>query len=98
MNPESFRNSGFAYGYMWWVFDAEKFPEEFDGGFAARGHYGQYIVALPALDLVIAHKTLRAPYETAEEYEAINVTWDELRTLIDILVLAVERTENTISK
>lgn len=90
MNPDSTRESGFGYGYMWWVFDDAKFPEEFRGGYAGRGHFGQYIVVLPALDLVIAHKTLPVDYETPEEYEAINVTWDEFRALIDALLLAID--------
>ena len=90
MNPESTRESGFGYGYMWWVFDAAKFPAEFHGGYAGRGHFGQYIVVLPALDIVIAHQTLPVDYETPEEYEAINVTWDEFRVLIDALLNAID--------
>ena len=90
MNPDSTRESGFGYGYMWWIFDGAKFPKEFHGGYAARGHYGQYIVVLPALDLVIAHQTMPVDYETPEEYAAINVTWDEFRVLLDTLLLAIE--------
>ena len=90
MHPQGTRESGFGYGFMWWVFDDAKFPEAFHGGYAARGHFGQYIVVLPALDLVITHKTRPVDYETPEEYAAINVTWDEFRVLIDALLLALD--------
>ncbi|MHA7871240.1 MAG: serine hydrolase domain-containing protein [Hyphococcus sp.] len=90
MNPEKYRESGFAYGYMWWVFDPAHFPPAFHGGYAGRGHFGQYVVVLPALDLVIAHKTAPQAYETAEEYEAVNVTWDEMWALIDLTLAAME--------
>ena len=90
MNPEAFREGGFAYGYMWWVFDPAHFPAAFHGGYAARGHFGQYIVVLPKLDLVFVHKTLPVSYETPEEYEAVNVTWDEFRILIDLALDAMD--------
>ncbi len=89
MNPEGYRESGFAYGYMWWVFDPKHFPAAFHGGYAARGHFGQYIVVLPARDLVIVHKTLPINYETPEEYDAVNVNWGEFRTLIDLTLEAM---------
>jgi CubicO group peptidase (beta-lactamase class C family) len=89
INPPKTREKGFAYGYMWWIFDPERFPEEYHGGYAARGHYGQYIIVLPAVDVVIAHKTLGEDYETPEEYEAINVTWEEMRVLIDLVLAAM---------
>ncbi|MBT8471725.1 MAG: beta-lactamase family protein [Marinicaulis sp.] len=88
MNPERYRESGFGYGYMWWVMDDAHFPPAYHGGYAARGHFGQYIVVLPAVDLVIAHKTLPVRYKTPEEYEAINVTWDEMRVLVDLALTA----------
>ncbi|MBL4618558.1 MAG: serine hydrolase [Marinicaulis sp.] len=89
MNPAKYRESGFAYGYMWWVFDPVHFPKAFHGGYAARGHFGQYIVVLPALDMVVVHKTAPTPYETSEEYAAVNVTWDEFRVLIDLVFAAM---------
>lgn len=90
MNPESTRDSGFAYGYMWWVFDPAHFPPAFHGGYAGRGHFGQYLVVLPAVDLVFAHKTAPQDYDTPEEYEAVNVTWDEMRVLVDLTLAALE--------
>ncbi len=86
MNPERFRETGFGFGYMWWVFDPKRFPKAYRDGYAARGHFGQYIVVLPGLDIVIAHKTLPVEYDTPEEYEAINVTWDEMRVIVDAVI------------
>jgi CubicO group peptidase (beta-lactamase class C family) len=83
MNPAGYRESGFGYGYMWWVFDDESLPPAYHGGFAARGHFGQYIVVLPAVDTVVAHKTLPVDYETQAEYEAVNVTWAEMKVILD---------------
>ena len=34
----------------------------YEGAYTAQGNFGQYITVLPALDLVIAHKT-KAAYE-----------------------------------
>ncbi len=57
------------------VFDDETLSPAYHGGFAARGHLGQYIIVLPTVDMVVAHKTLPVDYETQAQYEAVNVTW-----------------------
>ena len=51
--------AGGGYGYMWWRDVDDKFPDAFKGAFAAHGMYGQRITVLPALDMVIAHKSAR---------------------------------------
>ena len=86
MNPESVRNGPFGYGYMWWVFDEASNGPEYEGAYAARGHFGNYIVVLPALDMVISHKTWPIRYESPEEYAAVNVTWEEMQHIIDRLL------------
>lgn len=48
-------NSG--YGIMWWTLRDDKFPEEFKGAYTASGLYGQRITVLPALNMVVAHKS-----------------------------------------
>jgi CubicO group peptidase (beta-lactamase class C family) len=61
MNPPGNRSLGtgnrWGYGAMWWVWDAPNSPGPFEGAFTGMGAGGQYITVLPALDMVIAHKT-----------------------------------------
>ena len=42
---------------MWWVFDGPRAVGPFEGAYTARGAVGQWITVMPAVDLVIAHKT-----------------------------------------
>ena len=49
---------GLGYGYLWWIFDpAAPWPPHEKGAYTASGAFGQFITVLPALDLVVAHKT-----------------------------------------
>ena len=57
MNPIGRRDGYFGYGYMWWVWDGPKAVGPFEGAYTARGAWGQWIMVMPAVDLVIAHKT-----------------------------------------
>lgn len=57
MNPEQRRDGYFGYGYMWWALDGPRATGPFEGAYTARGAWGQWITVLPAVDLVIAHKT-----------------------------------------
>jgi CubicO group peptidase (beta-lactamase class C family) len=52
----------FGYGYLWWVWDSPGSKGVYKGAYTAQGNFGQFITVLPALDLVIAHKT-KAAYE-----------------------------------
>lgn len=58
MNPEARRDAPFGYGYLWWILDDPDLGPEFAGAYAAHGMLGQHILVVPALDLVIAHKTV----------------------------------------
>ena len=58
MNPSNLRNGPFGYGYLWWVWDGPNTPAAFRGAYSAQGAVGQFIAVLPALDLVVAHKTI----------------------------------------
>ncbi len=88
MNPENWRGGEFGYGYMWWVYDPETSEPQFNGGYAARGHFGQYILVLPKYDMVISHKTAPVEYDGPEEYAAVSVNWDEFRVLVDLAIEA----------
>jgi len=57
MNPIRRRDGYFGYGYMWWVWDGPRAIGAFEGAYTGRGAVGQWITVLPAVDLVIAHKT-----------------------------------------
>jgi CubicO group peptidase (beta-lactamase class C family) len=61
MNPVPMRQGRLAYGYMWWVWDGPKASGHYEGAYTARGAYGQYITVLPAIDMVVAHKTAVPP-------------------------------------
>lgn len=49
----------FSYGYMWWLFDESYYASRpaYEGAYMARGSGGQYILIMPALDMVTAWKT-----------------------------------------
>ena len=46
-----------GYAIMWWTLRDSEYPEEFRGAYNAAGMYGQFITVLPALNMVIAHKS-----------------------------------------
>lgn len=56
-NPPEERHGPYGYGYLWWVWDGPQATGAFEQAYAARGAFGQYIIVMPKLDLVIAHKT-----------------------------------------
>lgn len=57
MNPPNRRTGRFGYGYLWWVLDGASATGPYAGAFSGHGAVGQYITVVPALDLVVAHKT-----------------------------------------
>jgi CubicO group peptidase (beta-lactamase class C family) len=58
MNPEGRRAGPHGYGYMWWVWDGEHAQGPYEGAYTGVGAVGQYITVLPALDMVVVHKTV----------------------------------------
>ena len=58
MNPEHRRDGPHGYGYMWWVWDGPHDQGLYRGAYTGVGAVGQYITVLPALDMVVAHKTV----------------------------------------
>ena len=57
MNPPRRRDGPFGYGYLWWVFDQPELGPVYRGAFTGLGAVGQQILVMPALDLVVTHKT-----------------------------------------
>ena len=47
----------FGYGYLWWVWDGPLATGPYQGAYTSLGSYGQYITILPALDMVVVHKS-----------------------------------------
>jgi CubicO group peptidase (beta-lactamase class C family) len=68
MNPPYRRDRFFGYGYMWWIWDGPQAAGPFKGAYNANGYYGQYITVLPALDMVVAHKT-KSDYRRRTSWE-----------------------------
>jgi CubicO group peptidase (beta-lactamase class C family) len=87
MNPIRRRDGYFGYGYMWWVWDGERAVGPFEGAYTARGAVGQWITVMPAVDLVIAHKTKSADRRTT--------SWHSWQRFMELVLEAKEapRTE-----
>ncbi len=59
--PISELGSGTGYGYLWWTYAAGSFGERYPqlnrlNMFAARGTGGQFLLVVPQLELVLAHR------------------------------------------
>ncbi|HZY80511.1 MAG TPA: serine hydrolase [Cyclobacteriaceae bacterium] len=51
----------FSYGYLWWLWNDDG---PYRNAYTATGAFGQFITVLPALNVVIAHKTNYDKYRT----------------------------------
>lgn len=58
MNPPHRREGPHGYGYMTWVWDGAQNQGPYLGAYTGVGAVGQYITVLPALDMVVVHKTV----------------------------------------
>lgn len=77
MHPVSRQDGYFGYGYMWWVWDGPRVHGPFRGAYTARGAIGQWITVIPALDLVIAHKTNSVYRRTT--------SWESWQRMLELL-------------
>jgi CubicO group peptidase (beta-lactamase class C family) len=82
MNPERRRRGPFGYGYLWWVWDGPFAQGPYRGAYTGLGAVGQHIAVLPALDLVVAHKTRPGQGEDRR------VSHPEFLEVLDLLVQA----------
>ena len=80
MNPPSVRENKLGYGYLWWLLE-EPAGSILTGSYSARGAFGQYIMVIPRLDMVIAHKrALRQGRENT------NVSWNQFMEAVRQMV------------
>lgn len=57
MNPADMRKGPFGYGFLWWIWDRPFDAGPYAGAYTGIGAVGQFLTVLPAVDMVIAHKT-----------------------------------------
>jgi hypothetical protein len=67
MNPERRRSGPWGYGYLWWIWDGPETPAAYQGAYTGLGAVGQHIAVLPALDMVVVHKTVPGGQSTSHE-------------------------------
>ena len=80
MNPVRRREGPFGYGYLWWVWDGPHATGPYAGAYTGLGAVGQHITVLPALDLVVVHKTRTG--------QGRSVSHPEYLRVLDLLVRA----------
>ena len=83
MHPERRREGPFGYGYLWWVWDGPHAQGPYRGAYTGLGAVGQHITVLPALDLVVVHKT--------KPGQGRGVSHDQFLELLDLIVRAHTR-------
>ena len=88
MNPAGLRanalRDGFGYSFLWWTRARPDTTDVFHGSYAAQGAFGQYILVVPRLDMVVAHKVVkRGSMEAAE-----SVTEAQFEALVRAIVSA----------
>jgi CubicO group peptidase (beta-lactamase class C family) len=86
MNPPRRRTEQFGYGYLWWVWDGPAATGPYRGAYTGLGAVGQHITVLPALDLVVAHKT--APSQRDANGQPREVSHRTFLAILDTLVRA----------
>jgi CubicO group peptidase (beta-lactamase class C family) len=87
INPSSLRNYEYpdrwGFGLMWFAWDEPAFLQHqwtgpMQGAYIAMGSGGQYIVVLPAVDMVIAHKVDMDHYRG----QVTPLQWDAILNLV----------------
>jgi CubicO group peptidase (beta-lactamase class C family) len=88
INPPGLRGmalgNGFGYSFLWWPRVRPDTTDVFHGAYAAEGAFGQYILVIPKLDMVVAHKVVArgGPSENP------NVTLPQFETLVRAIASA----------
>jgi CubicO group peptidase (beta-lactamase class C family) len=73
MNPARRREGPFGYGHLWWIWDGQWNTGAYAGAYGAMGVVGQYITVLPALDLVVAHKTVPGSNRSVSDAQYLRI-------------------------
>ena len=81
MNPPGLRAQALAFGqgysFLWWTRSRPDTTDAMHGAYAAEGAFGQYILVVPKLDMVVAHKVVARggpsgnPNVTLPQFEAL---------------------------
>ncbi|PYB71807.1 serine hydrolase domain-containing protein [Rhizobium wuzhouense] len=53
---ESEKSRVAGYSYLWWIPVVTEKTPEWEGAFVAAGHFGQFILGMPALDMVFVNR------------------------------------------
>ena len=67
MHPDEFKAGPFGYGLLWWIWDGAANTGPYRGAYTGIGAVGQFITVLPALDMVVAHKTRQGGASVSRE-------------------------------
>jgi len=87
------RGGGLGYGYLWWIPTTRTTPQ-WAGAFMASGQFGQFILVLPAIDMVIVHRrAVTDEYAIARnlgktEFEPTRVLAPDFLKIADMIVAA----------
>jgi CubicO group peptidase (beta-lactamase class C family) len=91
MNPFLFRLRGeperWGFGLGWWVWDAPPYPPgdfnwaPYQGAYMARGSGGQYLMVLPAKDMVIVHMVDLDTHPDSRNWMG-DQDWDAISNLV----------------
>lgn len=77
MHPDEYKAGPFGYGLLWWIWDGASNTGAYRGAYTGIGAVGQFITVLPALDMVVAHKTRQG---------GASVSRDQYLALVDALI------------
>jgi hypothetical protein len=88
MNPPGLRAQALAlgqgYSFLWWNRVRPDTTDALHGAYAAEGAFGQYILVIPKLDMVVAHKVVVRGAMSAEQ----SVTLQDFEKLVRTIVSA----------
>ncbi len=92
MQPPETRQDEFAYGYLWWVYEGD--DPALQGAYTGSGYFGQYIMVIPRLDMVISHKTAptnKQKRDNRGNEGAITVRLSQFLDIVRAIVAAKEK-------